>query len=1070
METADYGLPELPSAADCESTPQNTRAKTQIDWGEKPDTAIFFGRTEELATLGQWIMVDQCRLVTLLGMGGIGKTSLAAKLVDQIYEQFDYVIWRSLREAPPLDEILVRLIQFLSDQQETESNLPTRLGERIIRLLHYLREYRCLLVLDNLESILQAESTGQFREGYDEYGELIYQLGKAEHQSCLLLTSRECPRGLALMAGEHLPVRVWSVGGIETEAGWEILAAKGLHLEKTENQGQTLVRRYSGNPQALNLVATTIQQEYLGDVYDFLKEEKAGIEGLSGLLNQQLTRLDPLERSILFWLAINREPVGLDELMEDLLPPVTKRDLRSAVRGLRNRSLVEMVDKQFTLQNVIMEFVSDRLVSEIIKEIDTKKFTLLSSHALTKATAKEYVRKTQERIFLNPILDQLSNLEVQASESLDIFRKSIQLSFGYAAGNLLNLLCQAHSEFEKLDFSNLNIRYAYLRKNRFYSLNLSESNFLNSLFVINSGSIRCIAFSPNGKFMVAGGDRGFLGIWGNQEWQQLLIIFEPVDDFFQSLIFSPCSQFLASISEECSTVRIWDIKQRKCIHTLEHPNYVYSIAFNLDGQLLASGSKDSTIRLWDIKQKKCIHIFSDHSNSVNSIAFSPDGQLLASGSKDSTIRLWDIKQKKCIHIFSDHSNRIISIAFSPDGQLLASSSWDATIRIWDVKQKKCVHILEYNAWSNSVAFSPDGQFLASGGEDSKIRLWDLQKQQYVNLVTGFSNWIWSVCFSPDGRMIANTTECDSEIQIWDVQSQKICDKLTTKAIGGLSATFSPNGEFLISSDVSSSIQLWNLQKKLFIHVFLGHSDWITSLEFSPDGIFFASSSWDSTIRLWDVQLRKCVHVLENPDKISSIAFSSDGQMLVSGSWDSTIQLWDVRQRKCVHTFLAHSKRIISVAFSPNNLLLASSSLDNEIRLWDIQQQKCIHIFSDIENSRWTNSQALAFSSDGRFLASIIGASAVRIWDIKQQKCIYTFKCEPSVRILSLAFKPDGKHLASGNSDGTIRLWNLQTGTCSAVLQAPRPYEGTDITGIHGLTEAQRSSMLALGAVDYSTKS
>jgi transcriptional regulator with XRE-family HTH domain len=231
LDTADYGLPEQPLLLeDRDLTHQARQSFIKTDWGEKPDTAIFFGRTEDLATLSHWVMAEQCRVVTLLGMGGIGKTSLAAKLADQIHEQFDYVIWRSLREAPPLDEILVRLIQFLSDQQETEINLPSRLGERIIRLLHYLREQRCLLVLDNLESILQAESTGQFRDGYEGYGELIRRIGEAEHQSSLLLTSRECPRELAPMAGDRLPVRLWSVSGIDADAGREILKTKGLEL------------------------------------------------------------------------------------------------------------------------------------------------------------------------------------------------------------------------------------------------------------------------------------------------------------------------------------------------------------------------------------------------------------------------------------------------------------------------------------------------------------------------------------------------------------------------------------------------------------------------------------------------------------------------------------------------------------------------------------------------------------------------------------------------------------------------------------------------------------------------
>ncbi|HIK39655.1 MAG TPA: hypothetical protein IGS51_03660, partial [Thermoleptolyngbya sp. M55_K2018_002] len=48
---------------------------------------------------------------------------------------------------------------------------------------------------------------------------------------------------------------------------------------------------------------------------------------------------------------------------------------------------------------------------------------------------------------------------------------------------------------------------------------------------------------------------------------------------------------------------------------------------------------------------------------------------------------------------------------------------------------------------------------------------------------------------------------------------------------------------------------------------------------------------------------------------------------------------------------------------------------------------------------------------------------------------------------------------------TVRLWDAKTGECVQVLRSDRPYEGMDITGVAGLTEPQKSALIALGAVD-----
>src|SRR5258708_19339278 len=125
-------------------------------------------------------------------MGGIGKTSLAATLVDQVHEHYDYVFWRSLHNAPPLKHLLQECLQFVSDQQQTA--LSEELERQISLLMTYLRTRRCLLILDNIESILQgASQAGQYREGYESYGRLITPIRETNHPSCPLTIPRANP-------------------------------------------------------------------------------------------------------------------------------------------------------------------------------------------------------------------------------------------------------------------------------------------------------------------------------------------------------------------------------------------------------------------------------------------------------------------------------------------------------------------------------------------------------------------------------------------------------------------------------------------------------------------------------------------------------------------------------------------------------------------------------------------------------------------------------------------------------------------------------------------------------------
>ncbi len=400
-------VPVTPTPAPIELVPPpvaQPAAQRHEDWGEAPDVQTFYGRQDELATLAQWITADRCRLVSLLGIGGMGKTTLATKVARTHAADFAYVVWRSLRNAPPLNDLLGQCIVFLSDQRETD--LPDESGQRISILLRYLQQQRCLLILDNAETILRGgDQAGRYREGYEGYGDLILRVGEAQHQSLLIVTSREKPREFARLEGTASPVRSLQLAGVGQDDGKAILHDKGL--EGSDHDWAELVRIYSGNPLALKLTAESIREIFAGEIAEFLSEGGVLLGDVLQILAQQFDRLAPLEQELMYWLAIEREPVTTDELRTSLVAPVGKRDFLEALGDLRRRSLVEQSPAGLTLQNVVMEYVTDRLVEQVTEEILSGAIKMLNTHALMKAQAKEYVRNSQVRLILAEVLTRL---------------------------------------------------------------------------------------------------------------------------------------------------------------------------------------------------------------------------------------------------------------------------------------------------------------------------------------------------------------------------------------------------------------------------------------------------------------------------------------------------------------------------------------------------------------------------------------------------------------------------------------------------------------------------------------
>lgn len=1113
-----------------------------LDWGEAIDVPVLYGRETELATLQEWVVRDRCRVVMLLGLGGIGKTSLALSFAQQAASQFESVFFRSLRNAPPLSSVLDGLIRVVSTQQALP---PDSVSDKIGRLVELLRERRCLLVLDNLEAIIQPGApTDDYRPGYADYGLLIQHLGQAVHHGCLLLTSREKPDELGLLESRNGPVRTLALTGLAEPACQMILAEKELVGEAQVYAA--LTRLYGGNPLALKLVSEPIRELFGGNVSAFLASGDAFFNGVGKLLEQQFSRSAVLEQAVLYWLTIARELVSLEELVANLGGMARQREVLQTLESLRRRLLIEQgqISREgsvsrpaFTLQPVIMEYLTDRLIEQMSREIREGHPDLLCSHALVQATARDYVRQTQERLIATPLLEQvvvlyggLEAAERRLYEFLLGWRGRPETEQGYGPGNVINLLRLLRGDLRGLDFSELAIRQAYLQQVEAQDVSLAGAQMSQVVLAEAFTYSICVALRADGQYLVAGTSNGEIRLWRVADRTPILA-FEAHPGGVYGIAYSANGRLIASGGGN-GELRLWDGAGGTSLATLSgHTGGIWGVAISADGQLLASGSGlNGEIRLWDTASGVCRAVLAGHTEGVYGLALSGDARLLVSGSFDQTVRLWDVERQECLATLSGHTGGVWGVAVNADGRRAASGAFDGTIRVWDTStlqpgseqavlsgdaaRDKTVTVLHgHTGGVYGVSLSADGQLLASSGTDGTVRLWDTTSGTGLAIFQGHRGAVYSVALDSRGQLLASSG-MEGTIQLWEVKGQRQHTLLHGYSGMMFSVALSTDGQWVASGGMDGAVRVWEVETGRPVATLRGHSGAVYSVAWSADNRLLASSGPDGTARVWDISNGQCLAVLQGH---WGVALSKEGQLLVSGGAEGTLWLWDtsamhpssghavLRASMTVGTSLAswpgHAGMVRDVALSGDGRLIASAAMDGLVRLWEVEGQRpgptlsghngavySVALSTDGQVAAsgghdgsirlWDTASGrslavlqghtsmvfgVALSADGRLVASSSPDGTVQLWDVSTATQLKVLEGHSGM-VRDVALSADGRMVASAGADGTVRLWSTENGRALWTLRPDRPYERMNITGLTGVTEAQRTALLALGAV------
>lgn len=498
--------------------------------------------------------------------------------------------------------------------------------------------------------------------------------------------------------------------------------------------------------------------------------------------------------------------------------------------------------------------------------------------------------------------------------------------------------------------------------------------------------------------------------------------------------YNPDGQLIASLGAD-GQVKVWDAGTGGILQTLDNVTGEFgsSLAFSANGSTLAAAYVTQVVlwdtQSWGIKDTltgQSVGTTSGYNLGVGQISFSHDGKHLAVANMDGVSKVWELDtQTEVLSLAPEGEQPPKAVAYNPNGMRIATGGDDGMVTVWNASNGEAIFRLTLGGIIHSISYSHDGSLIAAASEDGRIMVWDAERGAVASSPPRQSG-LYDIVFLADGRLA--TAGQDGTVRIWDAASGQQMLILAGPTSTVISVAGNPDGQRIASGAYDGSLRIWDSSPGRELLTIPGHAGVIWNAIFSPDGSRIASASVDGFLKWWDA--RTGVLLLTVPEGgdtgggFTGLAFSPDGSRLASGSFDGTVAIWDGQTGKNLKVLYGHSNMVVGLSFSTDGRRLASASWDGTAKVWDLASGELVTTFS---GHRPTASiSGVVFHPDGKTVFTSADDHFVYQWDADTGEQVKAFSGE-SKELYGLALSPDGSLLGAGDQDGNIHLWNAETG-------------------------------------------